>query len=132
MIDQKLKGKILLAVAAAFLAIVGSARAQSSAAPAKSDAPASGDAKHGQQIFRSHGCYQCHGYEGQGAPGTGARIGPPPLPLASFKSYVRSPKGQMPPYGEKILSDAEVADIYAYLQTKPKAAPAKSIPILSN
>ena len=36
----------------------------------------------------------------------------------------------MPPYAEKILSDSDLADIYAYLQTIPKPD-YKSIPLLN-
>jgi cytochrome c553 len=37
----------------------------------------------------------------------------------------------MPPYLTKVISDAEVADLYAFLQAQPKPAPAKSIPLLN-
>src|SRR6185503_14916053 len=59
----------------------------------------------GRKLFASYGCYQCHGYEGQGSSATGPRLGPRPLPLASFTRYVRRPTGQMPPYTTKVVSD---------------------------
>jgi mono/diheme cytochrome c family protein len=37
----------------------------------------------------------------------------------------------MPPYSEKILSNEDLADIYAYLQSIPKAADYKTIPLLN-
>jgi hypothetical protein len=37
----------------------------------------------------------------------------------------------MPPYPEAILSNADLADIYAYLQSIPKPADYKSIPLLN-
>ena len=37
----------------------------------------------------------------------------------------------MPPYSEKILSDGDLADIYAYLQSIPKPPDAASIPLLN-
>ena len=37
----------------------------------------------------------------------------------------------MPPYTSKVVSDQDLADLYAYLQSKPKAAPAKDIPLLN-
>jgi hypothetical protein len=33
----------------------------------------------------------------------------------------------MPPYTEKVVSDAELADIYAFLQARPRPAPIDSI-----
>ena len=36
----------------------------------------------------------------------------------------------MPAYTDKVISDQELTDIHAYLQTMPKAKPAKDIPLL--
>jgi hypothetical protein len=36
----------------------------------------------------------------------------------------------MPPYSETILSDGDLADIYAYLQSIPKPPDANSLPLL--
>jgi len=44
---------------------------------------------------------------------------------------VRGSNGPMPPYPEKILSNDDLADIYAYLQSIPKPADHKSIPLLN-
>ena len=103
----------------------------------KSVAPASqageapqGNAANGKKLFVAYGCYQCHGYEGQGA-STGPRIGPPPLSLAFLLSYVRHPTGQMPPYTEKVVSDQDLTDIFAYLKSMPQPARASSIPLLN-
>ena len=103
----------------------------------KSEAPASqageaptGNAANGKKLFLAYGCYQCHGYEGQGA-STGPRIGPPPLSLAFLISYVRHPTGQMPPYTEKVVPDQDLADIFAYLKSMPQPARASSIPLLN-
>ena len=38
----------------------------------------------------------------------------------------------MPPYRANVLSDDEVADIYAYLQSIPKSPPPDSIAALKN
>src|SRR6266516_2045527 len=67
----------------------------------------------GRQIFVRVGCYQCHGREAQGA-STGPRLGPDPLPVAAFTRAVRTPRNEMPPYSTKILSDADLADVYAF------------------
>jgi len=93
------------------------------AAPRAQAAPAAGNATTGRALFVSVGCYQCHGYEAQGSSATGPRLGPRPLPFAALSRYVRKPSGQMPPYTMKVLSDAELADIYAFLQSlSPPAA----------
>ena len=90
----------------------------------------SGDAKNGRKLFVADGCYQCHGYEGQGATPTGPRLGPRPIAFAQFSKYVRNPTGQMPPYTIKVASDGDLADVHAFLGTI-KAPPAvESIPLL--
>ena len=96
------------------------------------DAP-SGNAQHGKQIFATYGCYQCHGREAQGGLGTGApRLGPKPLAFVAFSRYVRQPGGQMPPYTAKVVSEQDLADIYAFLQALPQPPAAKNIPLLNN
>jgi mono/diheme cytochrome c family protein len=108
-------------------------RAQSSTpSNEKSDAALSGNKENGKKIYVSDGCYACHGREGQGAAAaTGPRIGPPQLSFEAFADYLHHPTGQMPPYTSKIFSDQELADLYAFLQSKPKAAPGKDIPLLN-
>ena len=67
------------------------------------------------------GCYQCHGREAQGA-STGPRLGPDPIPLPQFTRYVRAPRNEMPPYTTKVLSDAALADIHAFVASRPRPA----------
>jgi mono/diheme cytochrome c family protein len=86
-------------------------------------------ASNGKKIFDSYGCYQCHDHDGHG--GVGARLAPNPIPFAAFSKYVRQPTGEMPPYTKRVVTDQELADIYAYLQSMPQPPPAKSIPILN-
>ena len=88
-----------------------------------------GSAQNGKKIFESYGCYQCHGHAGQG--GAGARIAPRPIPFAAFSRYVRQPAGEMPPYTAKVVSEQELADIYAFLQSIPQPPPATSIALLN-
>jgi ubiquinol-cytochrome c reductase cytochrome c subunit len=92
-------------------------------------APA-GNAQEGKKLFVADGCYQCHGYEGQGSSATGPRLGPRPIAFAAFSKYVRQPTGQMPLYTTKVLSDTELANIYAFLQALPAPPPVQSIPLL--
>lgn len=101
-----------------------------SAAPASQSEAPEGNATNGKKLFLAYGCYQCHGYQGQGA-STGPRIGPPPLSLAFLLSYVRHPAGEMPPYTEKVASDQDLTDIFAYLKSMPAPARASSIPLLN-
>ncbi|MFZ3354024.1 MAG: cytochrome c [Xanthobacteraceae bacterium] len=90
-------------------------------------------AGNGKTEFVKHGCWQCHGFEGQGSVTTsgGRVIADTPLPLEAFKAYVRNPSGAMPPFHAEILSDSDVADIYAYLESRPKPQPVKDIPLLN-
>jgi len=94
--------------------------------------PTSANPQDGQHLYVSFGCYECHGYQGQGSIQTGgSRIGPPQIPYSGFVVYVREPIGQMPPYTSKAASDAQLADIYVFLQSFPKARPSKAIPVLN-
>jgi len=99
---------------AGVLLLAGSAQAQPSQAPG-------GNVAHGHQLFLADGCFECHGTVGQGAT-TAPRLAPNPLPAAAIISYIRNPTGQMPPYSDKVLSDAEIGDIHAYLASIRKPA----------
>jgi mono/diheme cytochrome c family protein len=88
-----------------------------------------GNVENGKRLYLKDGCYECHGYAGQG--GAGARLAPKVLATASFIKYVRHPAGAMPPYTSKVATDAELADIRAFLATIPEPPPLKSIPILN-
>jgi mono/diheme cytochrome c family protein len=100
--------------------------------PAKPEAAAPESAKKGERLFNAYGCYECHGYQGQGSTQTGgSRLGPPRIPLSAFVSYVRAPSGQMPPYTAKAVSSEDLAEMYAFLQSIPQPAPAKSILLLN-
>lgn len=90
-----------------------------------------GDAAKGQATFEKIGCYQCHGHQGQGGR-EGPRIADPvPMAWPAFLGWVRATNGDMPPYTEKVLPEQDLADIYAYIQSIPKAPDFKTIPILS-
>jgi mono/diheme cytochrome c family protein len=90
-----------------------------------------GDAANGKRIFMRNGCYQCHGTVGQGGL-AGARLAQTKLTLAGFTAYVRNPRpGNMPPFRAKVMSDQELADVYAYVQSVPPPVPLKDIPILN-
>ena len=81
-----------------------------------------GDAANGKKLFETIGCFECHGYAGQGGFSGPKLIDPPVFP--AFLAQLRTPRQQMPPYTEKVLSDQQAADIYAHLLTFPKPNPA--------
>ena len=91
---------------------------------------AAGSAEKGKTAFVKHGCWQCHGFGGQGGV-AGPKLAPDPMPLEAMSAFVRNTRGGMPPYQAAILSDGDLADIHAYLQSLPKARDYKSIPLLN-
>ena len=83
----------------------------------------------GKQLYVKHGCWQCHGFVGQGGV-AGPALAPKLMPLEAMTNFVRNSSRAMPPYREAILSNADMADIHAYLASIPKPADPKSIPLL--
>jgi ubiquinol-cytochrome c reductase cytochrome c subunit len=89
------------------------------------------DAAKGKVAFVNNGCWQCHGFVGQGGI-TGPKLAPDPKPLEVINAFVRYTTGPMPPYPETILSKQDLEDIHAYLSSIPKARDYKTIPLLNN
>ena len=83
----------------------------------------------GKSEFLQHGCWQCHGYQGQG--GVGPKLAPNPIPFDTLSNFVRTTSRQMPPFSKQILSDEDLTDFYAYLQSVPKASDPGTIPLLN-
>jgi mono/diheme cytochrome c family protein len=54
------------------------------------------------------------------------------MPYDGFKGQLRDPANDMPAYSTAVLSDQEIADMYAYVQSLPGARSAKDISILNN
>jgi mono/diheme cytochrome c family protein len=96
------------------------------------DAP-KGDAAKGKQLWLTDGCSYCHGTVGQGGGGrsAGLRIAQQPIPFEAFLNQVRRPADEMPVYVERVLSNQDVADIFAYIQSLPPPPDLKSIRILN-
>ena len=94
-------------------------------------APDSANAANGKRLFEKDGCYECHGYAAQGGR-DGARLAATSMNAQSFTRYIRRPFGAMPAYTTKVVSDQELADIYAYVRGLPAAKPSKDIPLLNN
>jgi mono/diheme cytochrome c family protein len=93
-----------------------------------------GDVANGKLVFMRDGCFLCHGRAGQG----GAYNGPvPPLaktemPFEAFKTQLRQPADDMPAYSPAVVSDQQIADIYAFVQSLPGKRDPKEIPLLNN
>ena len=90
--------------------------------------PAAGNAQNGKELYLKYSCYACHGYDGHG--GAGARLVPMRMNVPGFTAYVRNPR-QMPPYTARVLSDAQLADLFAFIKSLPESPPAKDIPLLT-
>jgi mono/diheme cytochrome c family protein len=95
---------------------------------ATAQTPASGNAQQGKELYLKYSCYACHGYDGHG--GAGVRLVPLAMTVTRFTAYVHNPR-RMPPYTEKVLSDAQLADVFAYIKSLPVSPPADQIPLLS-
>jgi mono/diheme cytochrome c family protein len=87
-------------------------------------------AENGKRVFMRVGCWQCHGTVGQGGV-TGPKLAPDPLAFDALAAFVRSTNRAMPPYREQVLSNNDLADIYAYLQSIPKGLAPVNIPLLN-
>ena len=110
------------------LLVTGSAALAQSPSPPK---PSPGNVANGKQLFTKMACYYCHGTEGQGSlAGVGPRVALVSRSYESFARYVRQPSGRMTSYSEKILSDAELTDMYAFLRSLPPVRPITEIPLL--
>ena len=99
------------------------------AALASGQSSSTGDVENGKRLFLKQNCYFCHGTGGQGGR-DGARIAQIGLNAQGLIRYVRKPAGAMPAFSEKMISDQELTDIYAYLKSLPAAKPSKDIPLL--
>jgi mono/diheme cytochrome c family protein len=92
----------------------------------------SGDPARGKQLYYAHGCYECHGFNGE----TGARnlvgTGSPIVQdRDTFIAFLRLranvapmvPSASMPSFPPSTLSDAQARDIFAYVRTFVLHAP---------
>jgi mono/diheme cytochrome c family protein len=103
------------------------------AAARAQDAP-NGEIANGKRLYLADRCFTCHGRVGQG----GAYNTPAPilahtmLPFEAFKGQIRDPINDMPAFPPAILSDKDIADIYAFVQSLPGPGSPKDFPILNN
>ena len=96
---------------------------------AAAQTPPAGSADKGKELFMKQNCYYCHGTVGQGSR-DGARLYNTALTADGLIRYIRKPAGAMPAYTEKLLTDQELRDIYAYLKSLPAPKAPKDIPLL--
>jgi mono/diheme cytochrome c family protein len=132
MTQKKFRAAVVgVSLAAIVVLSSGPVAAQNKPAPPVETSPATpaGNAGRGKALYGKIGCYQCHSEQGQG--GTqGPRLGPKPIPFQAFLRYLRTPRGEMPPYKAKVMTDQDVADVYAFLMALPPPPPLSSLPLL--
>jgi len=98
--------------------------------PASGKTAGAADAARGKQLYYKHGCYGCHGFNGE----TGVRrlVGSPMLVQPeTFIAYLRLradqqplvPSTRMPSFPARSLSDADALAIYAYVRSFVLHAP---------
>jgi ubiquinol-cytochrome c reductase cytochrome c subunit len=92
-------------------------------------------AANGQDVYMRVGCFTCHGTVGHG--GAAPRLAPNTLPLAAFTTWVRngtpgwSFASGMPAFSGAVISDADLADIRAYLASLPAPPAVAEVPLLA-
>ncbi len=99
----------LIAAALALIGVASPTQAQ----------PDDGDPVAGKASWSRVGCYACHGYAAQGSPTTGPQLSGRNWTFPAFNQLVRHPVNAMPPYTAKVLSDQEVRDQMAYVNSVP-------------
>ena len=85
-----------------------------------------GNPVNGQNLFFSLGCNVCHGDQGEGL--VGPTIAMTIVPLERVVQQYREPLEAMNEFPPDQVSDEEIADIYAWLQTVPRPPEADVIP----
>lgn len=96
-----------------------------------------GNAVRGKRLFVKEGCASCHGTTGAGSLVSAPRIAPDPVSWMAFIRQLRHPYDSgrygslgMPMFGRSLLTDAQAADIYAYLTSIRPGPTAAQIPLL--
>src|SRR5271163_1646717 len=118
----------------AFTALASAFLSASTLAVAPAQVGPQGDAANGKQIYLRDACFTCHGRSGQGGVFRGQTpiLAQTALPFDGFRELLRDPPGDMPAYSEAVLSDKDIADIYAFLESLPGPRSPKGISSLNN
>jgi mono/diheme cytochrome c family protein len=86
--------------------------------------------ENGKRLWVKDNCYSCHGFDGHG--GAGAKLAPKPIAAAAFIAFVRHPSASsMPTFSPKVVPDADLRDMWAYLNSIPAPPSVKDIPLLN-
>ena len=120
--------RLVLLTAAGSITLGSESLAQTATPPSRTTAIGAGNAENGKDVYLKYSCYACHGYAGHG--GAASRLVPMRLSLSAFSSFVRKP-ASMPPYTAKVLSEEQLADVWAYVRTLPESPPARTIGLLN-
>lgn len=80
-----------------------------------------GDPQAGAGQWRARYCVNCHGNAAEGGFGPDL-AGGRGLTLDQVRRAIRKPWGVMPSYTEEQLSDQQIADVFAFLQSRPTVA----------
>lgn len=97
----------------------GTAGAQTEAGTKSKDAAS--EVGNGKLVYINAGCVACHGADGKGT-AAAPQIAAPLLPLEDLVQYVRKPSGKMAAVSRSAVSDAQLADVYAFLKSVGPAA----------
>lgn len=81
-----------------------------------------------RNLYVAYGCFQCHGFEGQG--GAALRIAPSAYPFEAFAQLVRRPSNEMPAYDPRELSDTDLRAIYRYVRSISEPPPLEDLSLL--
>jgi mono/diheme cytochrome c family protein len=102
------------------------------ASPASAQDAPKGDAAAGKQLYLKVGCFECHGRAGQGGAFNkpAPRLAQTKLPFEGFQMQLRNPADDMPAYSDVVMSDQQIADLYAFVKSLP--GPRKDIAILND
>jgi len=105
----------------------GSTAAATSAAAGSTSSTPSGPLAAGRALYVSNGCIACHGDQAQG--NIGPKTAGTGLTFAEVLLQVRQPRGQMPPFSTQQVSDAQLQQIYNYLESlgPPTPTPAPTV-----
>ncbi|MCL5283959.1 MAG: cytochrome c [Armatimonadetes bacterium] len=69
----------------------------------------------GLRVFHTVGCADCHGGHAQG--NIGPKLAGLPLSESQFQQTIRTGKGMVSSYSPSQISDEQIAEVYAYLQS---------------
>lgn len=100
-----------------------------SAQPLAAQEAPRGDRVTGRQAYLKNGCQNCHGSVGQGG-GPGPVLADTQLPYEAYVAQMRTPSNIMPAYSGLLMTDRELADVFAYLRALPGPRAERDMPAI--